>query len=110
MKQITLSNTDLICVALRTAGLMNKEANRVKVYMEKLGYDERTAKRLDWFDQKLRTSGVPIEGAATVAAAWLANEEFYVNDGVNDWIWSEWDGAGGGDFKIVDSRIVPVQP
>lgn len=112
MKQITLSNTDPICVALRKAGVMLKEANRVKLYMDTLGFGERTAKRFDWFVDKMRRSGVPLETPA-IAAAWLANEEFYVDDGVNDWIFApsncDWNGQGGGEFKIVDGKFVRVQ-
>src|ERR1700674_255892 len=109
MKTITLSKTDTICVARRKAAVMRKEANRVKLYTEMLGFDERTAKQLDWFDWKLRYSGVPLEGGA-IAAAWLANEKFYHNDGVNDWIWASWDGTGGGDYRVDDEtgRILPV--
>jgi hypothetical protein len=106
-KSITVSNTDTICVAIRKAGVMRKEANRTKLYMEMLGFNERTALRLDWFVSKLSLSDVPLETEA-IAAAWVANEEFYFNDGVNDWIWTGWDGTGGGDFTLVGNTLVPA--
>ena len=96
MTQMTLSNTDLICQAIRTA-IQFKEANRVKHLMEMLGWNEREAKRLDYFVHNI--GGTPLESMA-VAAAWVANETFYVNDGVNDWIWADWNGEGGGDWKF----------
>ena len=108
MTTMTISNTDAICVALRTTSVMRKEANRVKKLMEMLGWNEREAKRLDYFVHNI--GGVPLEEMAK-AAAWVANETFYVNDGVNDWIWSDWNGQGGGDWTVEPdtSRIVRVQ-
>ena len=106
--------TDTICVALRKAGVMKMGANRVKLYREMLGFTEREAKRLDWFVNKLgmSQSGVPLLDVA-IAAAWLANEAFYVDDGVNDWPYSWcWDGQGGGDFRTDPenpNKWVPVE-
>jgi len=112
-KVVTLRVTDTICVALRKAGVMKKEANRIKVYMEMLGMTEYTAKRLDWFVNNI--TGVPISSEAK-AAAWLADEAFYEDDGVNDWPWAEgagwWDGTGGGDYRSDpenSNKWVPVE-
>jgi hypothetical protein len=77
---ITLSNTDKVCVAVRRAGIMHKEANRLKIIMETLGFDEATAKRFDWFCKTISKDGILCNEA--VAAAWVVNELFG-NDGVN---------------------------
>jgi hypothetical protein len=97
---ITLRKTDPICVALRITSVMKLEANRVKKLMEMLGYSESQAKRLDYFVNNM----VEVISTEAKAAAWIADETFYVDDGVNDWPWSEfgaygWKGQGGGDFK-----------
>lgn len=108
--KVEISNTDKECVALRKAGVILKEKKRIPVIMETLGCDERTAKRFDWFVKKLSQGGVPLLHEA-IAAAWVANEAFYFDDGVNDWpfAWA-WDGKGGGDFTLEEEtgRIVPV--
>jgi hypothetical protein len=103
MTTMTISNTDAICVATRKARQF-KEVNRVKILMEELNWSEREAKRLDYFVHNI--GGVPLEQTA-VAAAWVANETFYVNDGVNDWIWADWNGEGAGDWTTEpDSNVI----
>jgi len=97
---MTFQVTDILCQAIRTASNSKKEVNRVKIYMEMLGYSEREAKRLDYFINNI--TGVPISTTGK-AAAWMAEELFYQDDGVNDWPWAEaqgwWNGQGGGDLK-----------
>lgn len=109
-KSITVAVTDPICVALRTTGVMRKEVNRVKKLMELLGYNEHRAKRLDYFVHNM----AGLMSTEAKAAAWLADEEFYEDDGVNDWPWAangayNWNGQGGGDFSVVDGVFVPVE-
>lgn len=107
---MTLQITDPICVALRTTGVMRKEVNRVKKLMEILGYNENRAKRLDYFVHNM----AGLMSTEAKAAAWIADELFYEDDGVNDWPWSEngaygWKGQGGGDWTVVDGLFVRVK-
>ena len=103
--KVTISNTDNESVAIRAAGSLRKEESRIKVIMEELGCDERTAKRFDWFATSL--TGVPLCHEA-IAAAWVANETFFL-DGVNGYPEDCWPGTGGGDYKTVDGVMVPVE-
>jgi hypothetical protein len=108
-KSITVSTTDPICVALRTTDCIRKEDNRVKKLMELLGYSEQRAKRLDYFVHNM----AGLMSIEAKAAAWVADEEFYYDDGVNDWPWAEngaygWKGQGGGDWTVVEGKYVRV--
>jgi hypothetical protein len=107
---VTLQVSDTICQALRKASVMRKEANRIKVYTEMLNYNENRALRLDYFTHNL----AGLMSTEAKAAAWLADETFYEDDGVNDWPWAahgayNWNGRGGGDFTVVDGVFVPVE-
>ena len=80
MSTITVSNTDTVCVAIRTAGINNNKDARIKTIMDITGMDEPTAKRFEWFCRTVSATNTMCNDA--VAAAWVANEEFG-RDGVN---------------------------
>jgi len=105
MREITVKVTDKECVALRKSLYVHKEVNRVKVIMETLGCDERTALRFDWFAHNIGRG--PAICNEAIAAAWVANEAFGY-DGVNSPL-DGWPGTGGGDYKTVDGVMVPVE-
>jgi len=105
--KVTISNTDKECVAIRASGILRKEENRIKVIMEELGCDERTAKRFDWFAETLSQTGIVCSEA--IAGAWVSNEAFG-RDGINS---PEdcWPGTGGGDLRLDEEtgKLIPVE-
>jgi hypothetical protein len=97
-------------MAIRRASITMTQANRVKLYMKELQLSENEALRLDWFVDVTQHRNPSLKSEA-VAVAFLATEVFDTNDGVNDswFIDAGWKGQGGGDRKVVDSKIVPVE-
>jgi hypothetical protein len=99
---------EMYIVAIRKASTKMLEANRVLIYEEALVLPTDQAKRLDWFVKFVqRKTGIPAEA---VALAFLATEVWDANDHVNDsWFVNlGWNGQGGGDYRIVDGKVIPV--